>query len=354
MKGITPKKWIISFLCLSLICVMVLSFITYIIDPFFQYRVKDHTYFLNSAYVNSGLIKNYDYDTIIVGSCMIGNTDVDQFRDKLGLNPIKVENGAMVPAEINTYLKFASKIGKAKQYYVNIDLASFQDDNTSVTNDYLMKDDILSKGRYFLGYETWFRFMPVDCALLLYKTIYQELPPGKMTQRTSVDENGTWTTEDVFSEDEVINNRKNNKYKVSSVDLDDLDNRMINNIDSFVSDINFDAGSYTFIFPPYSSLYWCDAQDQGYCDSFIKAKRYFIKKLLKKGCTVYDFQSADLTVDLNNYRDATHFSPEVNAWMVDCFANGDYIINDENMSLLQDNLLQNIIKTRTKYPDLFS
>ena len=104
----------------------VLAGTVYLVDPYFQFRVKDNTYFLSAPYVNAGLIKNYDYDTAIVGSCMIGNFDMDQFRQELDAKPLKVENGGMGPNAIAAYLNYIAKAGKASRYFVNIDLASFQ------------------------------------------------------------------------------------------------------------------------------------------------------------------------------------------------------------------------------------
>lgn len=348
------KMWIASFLALSILILSVFAGIAYIIDPYFQYRVKDNEYFLSAPYVNAGLIKNYDYDTLIIGSCMIGNFDMDQFRDELNVKPLKIENGAMGPNAISAFQNYADTIGRASQYIINIDLASYQSGEDGVLNEHLLKDDLLSKGKYLLGYETWFRFIPVDCGLMLYKAVLGDFPPGKFTQRTSIDQNGAWNLDETFGREVVVDNRLANRYEVSAVDLNNLHERMMKQIDSFLSKINFDSGSFTFIFPPYSTLYWCDTQDQGYFDTFLEAKKYFIHELLDRGCTVYDFQSAEWTNDLDNYQDSTHYCPDVNDWMFDCFLSGDYLVTAENYDTLEHNLIENTHTFRMKNADLFS
>lgn len=346
------KKWLVLFLAFSLLVMSILAGAAYYIDPYFQYRVKDHTYYLNSRYINAGLIKNGDYDTLIVGSCLIGNYQPEQFRQTMQLNPIKAESGAMSPKAIAAYLNYAAKIGKASQYFVNIDLSTFQTKYGDVINPSLMEDDVLSKGRYLLGYEIWFRFIPVDCGLLLYKSLYTEFPAGKLTQRTSIDNNGGW--DDVFGKEIVLKNRETGQFKVSEVELDGLYERMTKNVDLFISEIDFESGSFGFVFPPYSLLFWCDAQDLGYFDTFLAVKHYFVQKLLEKGCTVYDYQAADVAGDLDYYSDSTHFSPTINAWMVDGFVSGEYVVTHENYAVFQNGLIENVNRFRDENIEFFS
>lgn len=348
----SAKKWIVSFFVLSLLVLILLAAIASIIDPYFQFRAKDNTYFLTAPYVNAGLIKNYHYDTLIVGSCMIGNFDMDQFREELNLNPLKVESGGMGPKAIAAYLNHAAAAGRASQYFVNIDLASFQSSG-GIINEYLMKTDPISRAKYLLGYETWFRFIPVDCGLMLYKAWKGDFPAGKLTQRTSIDCNGCWNLNEQFGRDVVVRNRKAQLYEVSEVSLDNLYNKLVTQIDSFIAQVDFESGSFTFIFPPYSALYWCDTQDRGYFDTFLAAKCYFIRELLERSCNVYDFQSAELTMDLDYYKDSTHYCADINTWMAECFADSDYLVTEENLTAMQDKLTENAALFRRENPELF-
>ena len=98
---------------------------------------------------------------------------------------------------------------------------------------------------------------------------------------------------------------------------------------------------------------WCDAQDSGYFDTYIEAKRHFMERATEYGATVYDFQAAEFTMDLNNYKDTTHYSPAINDWMVECFASGEYIVTENNFQFYQDNLRENTAAFRTDHIDLF-
>lgn len=76
-----------------------------------------------------------------------------------------------------------------------------------------------------------------------------------------------------------IQTNKSAKYSVSEVDTDDLYNRMTEHIDKYLSEFSFENGEHIFFFPPYSALFWYDAQEDGYFDSYLQVKQYFVKKV---------------------------------------------------------------------------
>ena len=111
MNKPSPLKWIRNFLCILLAILLFLSGIAYIVDPFMQFRVRDNAYFLEEWYVSGGLIKNYDYDTLILGSSVTQNFDMDVFRQELGVKPLHIGLGAMSPEEMAEFLNLAYDTG---------------------------------------------------------------------------------------------------------------------------------------------------------------------------------------------------------------------------------------------------
>lgn len=328
--------------------------ISYIIDPFFQFRVHDNAYMLNERFVAGGLIKNYDYDTLILGSSMTQNFDMNLFRNSLGVKPLHIGLGGATSQEITELMTLAYKTGKAEHYYVCVDWSAFTTfPAESNIPPYLLKNDFLSKIQYLLSYEPWFRYMPTDLGLLLIDCMDVELPL-KFKYSRSIDKLGNWELDYTFGEDVVLENYKTARFAVSEVDTENLYNRMKNNIDEYLREFNFEKGDHIFFFPPYSSLYWCDTQNNGYYDDYLQAKEYFIEKASAYGAQIYDFQCAEFTTHLDNYKDTTHYKAEINDWMVDCFASKDYLVTNDNVNLLQEKLQNNTITFRQTYPDLFN
>ena len=255
------RKWILGFFAIVLAAVLVLSVAAYAIDPFLQFRVKDNAYLLRGWFVDSGLIENYDYDTLIIGSSMVQNFDMELWREKLGGKPLHIGMGAITANEIGRLMDLAYEAGRADTYYICVDqylLSSEADINHFP--EHLLRKDLLSRLRYLLSYE---------------------------------------------------------------------------------------------VFPPYSSLFWCDARIDGYFNAYAQAKRYFAEEAAKRGAVVYDFQGADCTLDLDNYRDTTHYLPNVSDWMIGCFADSRYLVSRDNISVFLEQLTANTDRFRTENPDLF-
>ena len=116
-KKYKPSKWIALFFAIVFIFVSVCSLATYIIDPFFQFRVRDNTYILNGRYVCSGLIKNYDYDTLFIGSSMIQNNNADVIRSEISQKPLNIGIGGMNTDLTLKLIDCANEAGKAKKYF---------------------------------------------------------------------------------------------------------------------------------------------------------------------------------------------------------------------------------------------
>ena len=354
MNKSKSKKWIISFFAIVLAIVIVLVAVAYIVDPFFQFRVRDNSYKLNGWFVGSGLIKNYDYDTLIIGSSMAQNFDMDVFREEMGVKPLHVCLGGLRQSEALELVHAAYEAGKAKTYYICVDRTVFTNEvEESRYPEHLLKDDVLSKMRYLLSYEVWFRYIPVDTGLAAADKLGINLPASFEYER-SIDKLGDWRLD--FPEtgkDVVLANYKAGKYAVSDVDTDNLYERMIKNIDKYLEGFDYEKGEHVFFFPPYSSLFWCEARIDEYFEPYLEAKDYFIDKANKLGATVYDFQADELSKDLDNYKDMTHFLPPVNDWMVKCFADKTYIVTPENRVEYKNKLIENTDSFKKEYAYLF-
>ncbi len=345
-------RWLFSFLILVLVFAIILSLTVYIIDPFFQFRVKDNAYMLSARFVSPGLIKNYDYDTLILGSSMTQNFDMNVFRDELDVNPLHIGVGGIRAVEEHDLLNLAYETGKAKKYYICAEMYLFTDNSEeSRIPQYLIKDDILSRCRYFLNYEAWFRYMPIDVSFLLLDKLDVQLPT-KFAYSKSIDRLEDWRLDFAFGKEIVLKNYKSGKYGVSEVEMDDLYNTMTKRIDKYFEGLQPDAGEHIFFFAPYSMLYWAEQTDE-LTDALLCGKKYFTKKALEKGLTVYDFQAADFTTDLENYKDITHYKPEINDYMTRCFATDEYVITMENYDEFENKLIRMRNDFKTEHKELF-
>lgn len=352
MSRITKRKWIWTIICIIMVFLIVCSLLTYMVDPFFQYRIKDNQYLLHTRFCAPGLIKNYDYDTIVIGSSMTQNFDMDLFRTELNCSPLHIGIGGMSDEDLAEYVLLANNTGKADTYYLCMDLAEFRKQSESRTVDYLMRDDLLSRMQYSICYESLFRYTPIDLALTAVTKLGYSLPSSYAYNMT-IDRLGYWGHAYTYGEETVISGRETGSNQVSEVDTTGLYQQMLEGIDGFFSQLNLGNGNYIFFFPPYSALFWCDAQEAGYFEPYLDAKEYFVEKAVASGAIVYDFQGADLTVNLDYYRDTTHYSPVINDWMTKCFSQKENVITPENCSEYREKIMKNTERIRQNYPSVF-
>ncbi len=345
-KALTAKSWLISFLALLLATLLILGSAAYIIDPFYRFRYSDNSYFNNTArFPGPGLVRNYEYDTLILGSSMTQNFNMDQFRRELNADPLHIGIGGMGLDELLAYIQLAETVGKCSNYYICIDQYMLTRVDTFKTPDYLFQDHALAKLRYLLSYEVWFRYLPLDTALAALQ-VFQVPLPSKLQQSTSIDYLGNWEGDFPYGEETVIQNYLQDSYRVSAIEPDGLYTQMTKSIDRLFAGLEGDPSRYHLFFPPYSALFWSNAQHEGYFDIYQDAKRYFLQQAEYYGVKVYDFQSADFISDLDLYRDMTHYGSMINVWMTECFAEDSYL-------LTEDNIEANIAKLR-QIADTFS
>lgn len=328
----SSKKWLMTW-CISTLSVLIAMILfAYAYDPFNYYKMHEEDRFVNDTFTTPGLIKNYDYDTVIIGSSMTQNYEIQFFRDAMGVSPLKVTCGGLTTHYMIQLYDRVMEYGKVKTYIINIDLSQFaQSQNIEQGRHhlvaYLMDDSKLNDIQYLLGYEAWFRFIPVDLFIQAALRAGVTLPE-KFDQRMKIDYIGDWRLDASFSRDIVINRYIANEYAVKKLESDNLQKEMIQNITEYAEYMlpTFqDENQYIFIFPPYSALYWHTTQRDDTFDSLMDAKLYFIQMFDGiENVRIVDMQSHECIVDLDNYRDSTHFSPQVQMIAAEAIAFGGY------------------------------
>lgn len=331
------EKWFFLFILCVTFFIATCFFVTYKLDPFYKYNRRNqwdkYTTIKKEKFLAVGLIKNFDYDSLLIGSSMVENFDMGYFRNKMECNIIKVPLEGIEIKETLELLNKASEVGKAKKYYVSIDIAKFAvEKETSRIPDYLLRDSFLYDLKYALNYESWFRFYPFNMLFGILKEMHLPYIPEisntwemRYGGPLDIDNKDNWSKYYTFDADIVLNNYKSGKYSVSAINLVGLEDRMKSNIDNFFTRLNKNDAEYNFFLPPYSFLFWDNAKTLGYYDVYKKAIDYFVFMAKENGVNVYDFQTAEFIYDLNNYKDTTHYSPEINNWMVDMFVTKEYL-----------------------------
>lgn len=332
------KKFALLFTIISITILCCIMAVNYIVDPFFQYRVKDNAYILNPQFSDAGLIKNYDYNTIILGSSMIQNYNLSILRENVNLKPLKLSLGGLNLKETKIIDSLIDK-SKLKTYIINIDLPPFAKDLNKEGNrfpPYLFRSGIIDNVQYLLAYETSVRYTPADIGLGLYlkDKDFSELP--KIIQnRISIDNIGNFGDLAIYNNIDGVINEYLYGFAVSAVSPNGLDARMKSNLDyvfSFLDIKNNPEVNFIFVMPPYSALYWFHTRLNDYNANYKKFIHNFIEESEKYSNTkIVCFYDLEEILDLNNYSDLTHFNPAMSDTIVHNIFTNKYVLDSSNV-----------------------
>lgn len=330
IKVLNPKKWMRTLLLLIVVQLLSLAVLAYVVDPFFLFRVKDETYMTSATFSTPGLVKNHQYNTALIGSSMVWDFDMPLLRETMMVEPLKVTIGAMTIKEMLTMMELLEQSGKVEQYIINVDfpaLAVNPENQKLLYPEFLVDFNPWNDYLYLLGFETWMRFIPVDLAFLLADTLGINLPYNFVFSR-NIDNLGRSRTMFTYGRDIVLDSLRNRA--LSPLQINGLHETMLQQANVLITSIAQTGKQTLVFFPPYSALFWLDARIKGYDKDFLEIKHHIINTLLAMNhVRVFDFQSATVVTDLNNYKDITHFSPEVSDWIIKCFSDGTYEVREQ-------------------------
>ncbi len=331
----SSKQFLSLFVISSVILLFGIGLTTYLVDPFFQFRVKkDSRYLLNPWFVNGGLAKHYDYNTIVLGSSMVQNYNLSIIEKKDSLaRPLRLSTGGMNIAEMEYLYALVDK-NKVESFIINLDIPQFNLTEEDVRYPkYLYEDGLLNRLEYLFGYESCFRFAPVDIGLGLYLKDKKDVSP-KFGMKTTIENIGNNALDGHYNA-EYVKRLYLSGINVSRQSIEGMNSRMQNRLDSLFYRLELNKYQniqYTFVLPPYSALYWFNAQKSGYYDNFFEFVYYLNKKIEEyPNVKLAFFFDVNDIIDLNLYTDITHFSPVLSDKVLKNIGNSDYLLNSSNI-----------------------
>ena len=315
------KKWIYIFAAEICLGVFVLASISIIVDPFFHYHkpLPGLFYVLNNErYQNDGILKHFDYDAIITGTSMTENFKTSEFNALFNANAIKVPFSGGTFKEINDNLKTAYKTNHHVKYIVrSLDTYKILSNKDEMRNDmgeypvYLYNDDLIDDFKYILNKDV------VKNAAKIVKNTLKNKGGGI----TSFDEYANWNDDYKFGAASVLKKRTEFKKSKQIRTLTEKDKKTISeNIKQNVTDLAKEHPETTFyyFFPPYSIAYWGEAYENGSIQRIIEIEQYAIELILEcPNIKLFSFNTmADITTNLNNYKDSLHYGEWINSKML--------------------------------------
>ncbi len=306
-----------------------------IIDPYFHYHkpLKFLSYYLNNQeqrYINDGIGRYFEYDSIITGTSMTENFKSSLFDKLFNSNSIKVPFSGGSYKEINDNLKRTLKRKKGIKYVLRgLDYGSIiqNSDKMNYNNllTYLYDDNSLNDYKYLFNKVVVIKGLG---GVITYTLL------GKNT--TTFDEYSNWDNKVKSGKENVLRDYKRNKIKnikeerLEKKDIEIIDKNIEKNVISLVK--KYQNTKFIYFITPYSIVYWDQLKQEGKIEKQIMAEKYMIEKLLEyPNVELYSFfNNYEMICNLDNYRDPGHYMGKINDKILYWISKKEYQLTKEN------------------------
>lgn len=325
------RRFLIRSGVLLIVCVM----ITIVFDPFFQYH-KPLTglkaVLTDTEYQCIGSLRTFEYDSLIVGSSVVENNYNGWFNEGFDCKTIKAVRTYGATADLCYLMDAAFEDHNLKYVFYNMDTSSLDADPVetySITGSpmYLYDDDYFNDIEYVLNKGVLLEKIP----FLIANSFIGDY-----------DENDSynWSQWKSFHQDLALANYSRKPSVSPMLDKTFYQEQLEGNLALITERIgNHPETTFKIFFPPYSMLYWDNIYRNGKTEAYLHNMEQAIGTLLAyDNVEIYYFQQEEKIIcDLNHYMDILHFSQEVNHWMYEQMAAGNYrLTQDTYMRTLDD------------------
>lgn len=327
MKG---RNWLIWTISATAVIVGAIALLTYIIDPYFHYHkpVKGITYRIyEERFVNDGILRNFEYDSIIIGTSMTQNFKTTEFERLLGGTAVKTPLAGAGYQEISNTLQRAFDYNAdIRQVLWGIDYGYLLEpyDFTLYSDfpEYLYDNKILNDVNYLLSKD-----------VLVHQTLYSIVATLTGENTTSFDEYSAWVRpsgKDVVMNTYIRSGETHENQELSESEREQIVKTVTENIIA-VTEQHPDTTFYLF-YTPYSIAYWDRESRYGNLIKQIQADEIATKMLVEcDNVKLYSFfLEEDLVMNLDEYTDVAHYTSNINTYILEQISKDANLITKDN------------------------
>lgn len=314
------KKFAIGILTGSLVLLCAGALMVAILDPFFRLAPPgDREIYNNERYENPGMIRNLDYDTVVMGTSLVCNYRASWFGD----SAIKIGYRDGYLSEFGTALELAFQTHPdlSKVYFgLDLNILTRDESQRKVTLEpYLYNNNPLDDVAYFLNMEVYLR-----CANLIVR---------RMNDNTTLlDDAYVWDGAYQFSRSAALGHYirppvgtplpQEQYYAACDENLAEMDKWLAGHPDT----------EFTFFISPYSILYWDYAVREGSVDAKLAAIRRAVEHLqvYPNLRLVFLMDQEQVITNLDHYTDYIHCEGSVSRRLADQVQGDDFLLTAEN------------------------
>ncbi|MCH4191034.1 MAG: hypothetical protein LKF52_01915 [Butyrivibrio sp.] len=331
----TAKKWFWILISTVFTVLILMAGMVAWLDPFFHYHAPLRGFYYtldNERSQNNGITRHFDYDSIITGTSMTENFKTSEFDRLFDADAVKVCYSGAMYKEINDNVRTGFADHKIRYVLRCIDDSYLITDKDASRTDlgsyptYLYNKSIWDDTRYLLNRDVIFGY----CIPMLAKRIQ-----GDAGGMTSFDEYANWMDGVTFGRQAALSGISELTDQRKQLPLSDADAaREKANIEQNVTSLAAEHPETTFYyyFPPYSVALWGSLYSDGTAQQQIEEEKIAIELMLRyDNIRIFSFSTdTDITMNLDNYRDARHYGEWINSEILRRMAAGENQLTQDN------------------------
>ena len=353
------KKVIHTFFLSSLLMALLFFLLLYLYDPLKLYHKPFNEKYANRFHSNmreqaAGVIKNWDFDSIILGTSVLENSSANEASRKLGGNfvNLSLEGGSYFERRfVLSYSLKEKRIAKVIYSLDHLGIVSRTGDPTFPLDKwtYLYDENPLNDIKIYLNNKY------MKCLLSFSSS-------EKCLGRDSgLDMPNAWFKEPIHSArfgglDRWFQASNNLQVKEAfrmisdtirkikdgvTVDFKNIDERVNQSKhyldETILSEVSqYPNTEFILILPPYSRIFFAiEAQyDKPMFRVFKESIRYLAAMSERyPNLKLYGWSDHDFPDDIANYKDLFHYSEKINSWMFDAIKRKEGLLTSENVEV---------------------
>ena len=323
------KRWTVLVLSSCILSCLLIAGLNVYADPHFLYsKPKDgFSYAMRPVeYTNPGILKNFSYDAILIGSSMTAQASASTLDKGLNLNTIKIIAFGARYCEFYDLLSLGFSSGNTINHvFWGLDFHDLHIDKPiNPKSEYLFDSNVLNDVKYLLNKEVALR-----SAYNIYRT-FCHIPTVTFDTYAFSEDN------EVYSKDALINSINYDRtVKPTQIAEDSELPAVRDNIEKNILSLVRAHPDTTFHFfiSPFSIMYY-DRLTYAYgrLDAYMKNAEYAIELLLPyDNVRLYYFSSVpEIICNLDRYKDVSHHDPGYNAMILQAAIDDTHRLSKEN------------------------
>ncbi len=319
----------IKRLSISTLAVLLLvAAVVVVFDPFYHYHkpwLGLKAVLHDKEYQCVGTLRNFDYDTLLVGSSVMENNNNGWYDEAFGVKSIKAIRSYGATADLCYLMDVAYEDHKIKRVFYNIDPSSLSASAETTYEStgcpmYLYDRNPFNDVQYLFNKDVLLTKIPYQIANSFI---------GNYDEGLSYN----WAKWKSFSKEQTLGLYHRKKEAVPMMEKTVYQEQLDANIALLTSEVEAHPETeFIFFYPVYSMLWWDGVIRSGERDAYIYNEIEMTKALLQyDNVRIFCFQNEpEIATNLDNYMDTIHFSQDINRLMLDQIIAGEYEMTTDN------------------------